>query len=86
MYYPRCIFISFAILLLSVFLGFLFPGLGCVLLFLNTAVKLRLCKYDYLEKNPQANKKYIPWELLHKDEINMISDRSIRELIFPWKG
>jgi hypothetical protein len=83
-----CVFtlVSAAIqLVLSVFLAFLFPGPAGVLLFFDEALRLRLLKYDWLELNPEANRRKIPWDALLIDEREKTGTRSLRNFIFPWK-
>jgi len=73
------------IVVVSGFTAFLIPGLGGMLLWLNVGLKLRLLKYDYLEENPDANRKQIPWDALLIDEREKVGKRSLRGMIFPWK-
>jgi hypothetical protein len=72
-------------LVLSTFLAFLFPGPAGVLLYLDEALRLRLLKYDWLEANPGANRKKIPWDALLIEEREKTGVRSFRNFIFPWK-
>lgn len=64
---------------------FLLPGAGAIYMWQQTALKLRMLKYDYLEENPEANRKKIPWEVLIAPEKEKVGTRSFRNLIFPWK-
>jgi hypothetical protein len=83
-----CIFsgiFALVILAISVFLLFLFPGPGGILLFLDEALRLRLLKYDWLEANPGADRRKIPWDALLIDEREKTGTRSLKNLIFPWK-
>jgi hypothetical protein len=78
------------VLVLSMFLAFLFPGPGGILLFLDEALRLRLLKYDWLEANPaadpaQARKRKIPWDEILIDERERTGTRSFKSFIFPWK-
>ena len=73
------------ILAVSVFTAFLIPGVTSVLVWHQDALKLRLSKYDYLEKNPGANRREIPWETLLIDERKRVGHRTFRGMIFPWK-
>jgi hypothetical protein len=70
---------------ISLFLAFLAPGPAGALLFLDEAFRLRLLKYDYLEANPDANRKQIPWDALLIDERERTGTRTLRNFIFPWK-
>jgi hypothetical protein len=70
---------------ISLFLAFLAPGPASILLFWDEAFRLRLLKYDYLEANPDANRKQIPWDALLIDERERTGTRTLRNFIFPWK-
>lgn len=76
---------NIAALALSVLLAFLAPGPAGVLLFLDEGLRLRLLKYDWLEANPDANRRKIPWDALLIDERERTGTRSLRSFIFPWK-
>ena len=78
-------FNNVVMLIISVFLAFLFPGPAGILLFLDEAMRLRLLKYDYLEANPDANRRKIPWDALLIDERERTGTRSLKSFIFPWK-
>ncbi|MDR0683993.1 MAG: hypothetical protein LBF83_02555, partial [Spirochaetaceae bacterium] len=83
-----CIFAFFhnlALLALSVLLAFLIPGPAGILLFLDEALRLRLLKYDWLEENPDADRRKIPWESLLIEEREKTGSRSFKSFIFPWK-
>jgi hypothetical protein len=77
--------VSLVIMALSFLTMSLFPGITGLLLWHQTAVKLRLYKYDYLEQHPDATNKDIPWDLLIKKDRDILGPRTIRGLIFPWK-
>jgi hypothetical protein len=72
-------------LLLSILLAFLFPGPAGVILYLDEALRLRLLKYNWLEENPQANRRKIPWDALLIEERERTGTRTFRNFIFPWK-
>jgi hypothetical protein len=76
---------SIFVLAISIFLAFLFPGPAGLLLFLDEGLRLRLLKYDYLDANPEANRKKIPWDALLIDERERTGTRSLKNFIFPWK-
>jgi hypothetical protein len=83
-----CIFsllYSLVLLVISVFLAFLFPGPAGILLFLDEGLRLRLLKYDWLEENPEADRRKIPWDALLIDDRERTGTRSLRSFIFPWK-
>ena len=73
------------VLILSVFLGFLLPGPAGILLFLDQGLRLRLLKYDWLEANPDENRRKIPWDALLIEEREKTGSRSLKSFIFPWK-
>ncbi|MFW6250587.1 MAG: hypothetical protein ACOC47_05720 [Alkalispirochaetaceae bacterium] len=76
---------SLVILALSVFTAFLLPGIGGLLLWHQVGLKLRLYKYDYLEENPEASRKRIPWQALLMEERDSVGKRTFKGMIFPWK-
>jgi hypothetical protein len=74
--------VSFVI---SIFLAGLAPG-GCgILLEGQDATRLLMLKYDYLEANPDEDKRKIPWDELLYDEQECVGHRSLKNMIFPWK-
>jgi hypothetical protein len=76
---------SVAILIGSFFTALLIPGLAGLILWHQVGLKLRLYKYDYLEENPEANRKQIPWDALLIDDRDRVGKRTLRGMIFPWK-
>lgn len=74
-----------AIMVLSTFTAFLLPGFAGAMLWLQVGFKLRLYKYDYLEENPDADRKKIPWGALLMDDKERVGKRTLRGMIFPWK-
>ena len=83
-----CIFTlihNLAVLALSTFVAFLVPGPAGTLLFLDEALRLRLMKYDWLEANPDADRRKIPWDEILYDEEEKTGTRSLKSFIFPWK-
>jgi len=72
-------------LMLSVVLVFMFPGPAGVLLYLDEALRLRLLKYDWLEANPGADRRKIPWDALLIEERDKTGNRTFKNFIFPWK-
>jgi hypothetical protein len=75
---------SLLITVLSVFTALLLPGITTVLLWLNVALKLRLYKYDYLEKHP-GERRSIPWDALLAEDRERVGKRTLKGMIFPWK-
>ncbi|MGL1894662.1 MAG: hypothetical protein OCD02_23780 [Spirochaetaceae bacterium] len=77
---------SIILLLLSLpSLGLLPPGLSSIACVLDTTVHMYDLKYTYLEENPDANRKKIPWRELTYELNENIGPRSLRGMIFPWK-
>jgi hypothetical protein len=76
---------NLVILAVSALLAFLFPGPGGALLFWDEALRLRLLKYDWLEENPGANRRKIPWDALLIEDRERTGTRSLKSFIFPWK-
>ena len=70
---------------ISVPLALLLPGPAGVMLWLHSGFKVRLLKYDYLEANPDADRRKIPWERLLIDEQQKVGKRTVRGMIFPWR-
>lgn len=76
---------SFISLALSLVVAFLAPGLAGIALATTDAVKLRIRKYEWLEANPGANRKKIPWADLLKEDKELVGTRTLKGMIFPWK-
>jgi hypothetical protein len=72
-------------LVLSAFTAFMAPGLAGIALASADAVKLRLKKYEWLEQNPGANRRRIPWGELLEEEKELVGVRTLKGMIFPWK-
>ncbi|MDR2342959.1 MAG: hypothetical protein LBD86_00325 [Spirochaetaceae bacterium] len=72
-------------IILSAVTAFLLPGPAGVLLFLDEALRLRLLKYDWLEQNGDASRRYIPWNTVLAEEYEKTGRRTVRGLLFPWK-
>jgi hypothetical protein len=78
-------FVALIVLVVSFFTALLLPGISSILLLWNGAFKLRLYKYDWLEQNPGANKKNIPWDALLVEDRERVGKRTLKGMIFPWK-
>jgi hypothetical protein len=76
--------VSLVILVLSVFTVFLLFGITTLLLWWNVALKLRLYKYDHLEKHPDDRRR-IPWDALLAEDRERVGKRTLKGMIFPWK-
>ena len=74
----------FFIFLISILTAFLLPGISTILLWLNVGLKLRLYKYDYLDKNPEEGRR-IPWDVLLLQDREKVGKRTLKGMIFPWK-
>lgn len=72
-------------LAISFFLAFMAPGLAGMALALDVAVRLRMKKYDWLEANPGANRKKVPWDELLEEDKDLVGPRTLKGMIFPWK-
>ena len=73
-------------LVLSIAVAFLVPGFAGLALAGADAVKLRLRKYEWLEgKEPAARKQRIPWDELLVEEKDLVGERTLKGMIFPWK-
>ena len=72
-------------LVISFFTALLLPGITGILLWHQTALKLRLYKYDYLEEHPDVSRRKIPWAHLLKEEKEKVGTRTLKGMIFPWK-
>jgi uncharacterized membrane protein YesL len=77
--------VALVIGVLSAFTAFLLPGIATILLWWNAALKLRLYKYDWLEQNPGANRRKVPWDALLIDDRERVGKRTLKGMIFPWK-
>ena len=76
---------NIGVLLLSIVFAFMFPGPAGILLYLDEALRLRLLKYDWLDANPGANRRQIPWDTILIEEREKTGERSLKNFIFPWK-
>lgn len=80
---------STVLFVLSLFLVFLVPGFTGILLAHNEAFRLRMYKYDWLEKNPDMDpieaRKSVPWDELLLDDEETVGHRSFKSFIFPWR-
>lgn len=75
-------------LLLSVvsfFLMFFMPGPSGITLWFDESVRMLLKKYDYLDENPEANPRHIPWRIITHSDRETLGTRTIKSTIFPWK-
>ncbi len=70
---------------LSVALALILPGIGGILILQESCMKILMMKYDYLEENPDADRKKIPWNGLLMEEREKVGKRTLKSTIFPWK-
>lgn len=75
---------SLLIFVLSFFTAFLLFGFSTILLWWNVALKLRLYKYDHLEKHPEDRRR-VPWDSLLVEDRERVGKRTLKGMIFPWK-
>jgi uncharacterized membrane protein YesL len=73
------------IVIVSFFTALLLPGITTLLLWWNVAFKLRLYKYDWLEQNPGAKRRQVPWDALLVEDRERVGKRTLKGMIFPWK-
>ena len=60
-------------------------GPAGIQLYMNSALRLLIFKYDWLEENPDAKRKDVPWYELLIDEKERVGKRTLKGMIFPWK-
>ena len=83
---------NFFLLIISIVMVGLAPGLGGIGLSRVNFLRILLKKYDYLEiaekeaagKKPVFRNK-IPWQELLKEDIEITGSRSIKSFFIPWK-
>lgn len=83
---------NFFLLIISIVMVGLAPGLGGIGLSCVNFLRILLKKYDYLEiaekeaagKKPVFRNK-IPWQELLKEDIEITGSRSIKSFFMPWK-
>jgi uncharacterized membrane protein YesL len=60
-------------------------GPAGIQLYMNGALRLLMFKYDWMETQPNAKRKDIPWFELLLDERERVGHRTLKGMIFPWK-
>lgn len=77
------------LLVCSLFLVLLVPGFAGLILAHNEAFRLLQHKYDWLETQSELDlahaRKHIPWQDLIADDEKIIGNRSLKNILFPWK-
>ena len=63
----------------------LVPGVAGMNLASHDAIRLLMLKYDWLEENPDADRRHLPWADILYDEEEKVGPRSFKNMIFPWK-
>lgn len=72
----------------------LIPGLNGILLSSTNALRLRLYKYDWIEKMSESDPDFekdrdrrseVPWDELLADDKESLGPRKLGSFIFPWK-
>ena len=66
----------------TMFLAF---GPATLMLMYNIALTFLLHRYEYLEENPEKNRKKIPWQQLLIEEEKKVGKRTLKGFFFPWK-
>ncbi len=70
---------------LTIFTMGLVPGGAGLELAHQVAGKLLMLKYDYLEENPEVDRRHLPWCDIIYEENEKVGPRSFKSMIFPWK-
>src|SRR5574344_129361 len=82
-------FYNLIMIALSVVLVGFMPSIAGIQVATTNALRLRLYKYDYLEKHPEfttkKERKNIPWEELIYEDRETLGPRSWKSFLFPWK-
>ena len=79
------LFYNIFCLALTVFTLGLIPGFAGMSLASHDAIKLIMLKYDYLEENPDTNRRHLSLDDILYEEREKIGPRSFKNMIFPWK-
>ncbi len=72
-------------LVLSVFTFGFFPGIVGITLWFQVCFKFVMAKLEWIEANPEADRKHVPWRVILQEDMDKIGPRSLKGLIFPWK-
>ena len=82
------------LLIVSCLLFLLVPGVGGIVLSSTNALRLRLYKYDWIEKmnekepgfeNDRDRRSEVPWDELLAEDRETLGPRKLGSFIFPWK-
>ena len=73
---------------------FILPGLNGILLSSTNALRLRLYKYDWIEKMAESNPDFennrdkrneVPWDELLAEDKESLGPRKLLSFVFPWR-
>ncbi|WP_294427991.1 hypothetical protein [uncultured Treponema sp.] len=87
-------FYNIILFALSCVFFFIVPGLNGLLLSSTNALRLRLYKYDWIEKmaetdpnfaNDRDKRNEVPWDELLADDMESLGPRKLLSFVFPWK-
>ena len=78
------IVLALSLVLSAVTLGF-FPGILGISVWLQVCFKFIMAKYEWIEANPEADHKKVPWSAILAEDMEKVGPRSFKSLIFPWK-
>ena len=82
------------LLVLSLIVFTLFPGVSGIVLSVTNALRLRLYKYDWLEEmnekepgfeNDRDKRSEVPWDELLAEDKETLGPLKLGRIIFPWK-
>jgi TM2 domain-containing membrane protein YozV len=77
--------ISLFLFLISAVTALLAPGLTSMAILWENLMKFLMLKYDFIEENPDTNRKKIPWDVVLRDEKETLGNRGFGEILRPWK-
>lgn len=87
-------FVNIVLFVISCVTFMILPGLNGILLSATNALRLRLYKYDWIEKmtetdpsfeNNRDKRNEVPWDELLADDRESLGPRKLSSFIFPWK-
>ena len=87
-------FVNFVLFIISCVTFMILPGLNGILLSSMNALRLRLYKYDWIEKMSETDPNFeknrdkrneVPWNELLADDMEALGPRKLSSFIFPWK-
>jgi len=62
-----------------------FPGILGISIWLQVCFKFLMAKYEWMEANPEADHKKVPWAEILAEDMAIVGPRTFKSLIFPWK-